>query len=43
MLRGKFTQHLRGDKYEFEDEAGTAITAVVLSLILPEKKEEKAA
>lgn len=27
VLRGKFTQHLRGDKYEFEDEAGTAITA----------------
>ena len=27
VLRGKFTQHLRGDKYEFEDEACTAITA----------------
>lgn len=27
LLRGKFTQHLRGDKYEFEDEAGNAITA----------------
>ena len=27
VLRGKFTKHIRGDKYEFVDAAGTAITA----------------
>ncbi len=26
-LRGRFTAHLKGDKYEFEDEKGDAITA----------------
>ena len=27
VLRGRFTQHLKSDKYEFQDEAGTPITA----------------
>ncbi|MDO5530860.1 NirD/YgiW/YdeI family stress tolerance protein [Sutterella sp.] len=26
-LRGRFTEHIRGDKYEFVDEAGHGITA----------------
>lgn len=27
LLRGKFTEHIKGEKYEFVDEAGGAITA----------------